>query len=596
MRTCVQLKRCVVASALAAAGWCASLPMASAEAAGQWQERSQIVWSEAERKLVRQTFRVWDPHPELNLEFRWEGHSATGSNSGRGLSGSGRLIWQAREAAPYDKLSVYSEYRGDLANGRPHGFGSITVETGLSYEGEWKNGLMEGVGALRLPNGDEYAGDFLAGRPHGSGRYAAADGSVFEGAFRDGHRVPLGVLPGADGHSLRTVAGEMTSPSPAVTAAHFKPGATEQPIQLAQAPGGIMLRVFMDRQKNQSFIKEDADNKSFVYEQTNAPDRIQIRLASREIMGLWKGNAPVRKEGIRTFEKTSHYQLGAVEQYAPVFLVVDIANDSARAAQIVGGHIDVEESLTDLQPLVTIKEAACDRDCGAFQPDFEFVNSGWGGVRGARVSYAFGDQSGARGPAFTINAGSFDQTRKVSVLEGLQASGVNIGQLKTRTFKCRAMAQVPACARQVAASGILGRLSDAVFTEENHLRTRVTGKIEYNWADSRGTTRQRESAISVDIPLLDFEVPDVAEMGAPGPVERKLNPLKLSLDRKNYRIPVNYRARLEPRENKRFALALTADKSSQHFFTVVLATADGSTVTSPKFDLLYFIPRTIPTN
>jgi hypothetical protein len=581
--------RYIFASVLAVGGWCVSVPIVSAETAGQWQERSQIVWNGAERKLVRKTFRVWDPHPELNLEFRWEEHSGGDGPAGEGVSGSGRLIWQDRAAAPYDKLSVHSEYRGDLVNGRPQGFGSIQVESGLAYEGEWQHGLMQGVGTLRLPNGDEYAGEFLAGRPHGSGRYAAADGTVFEGLFRDGQRAAPHVLPTAEASGANA---DVTTTASPLVKAHVTADSTDKLIRLAQAPGRIVLRVFADRAKNQDFIKGDPDSPSYVYEQINAPDAIRLRLASRQIMDIWKGNGVLKSEGgVGSLGGFSGH-----EPFAPVLLVVDIGNDGARPAQIVASHIEVEESVTDLQPFLSIRPS-CTNDCDALlQPIIEFRNEGWGDVRDARITYAFADQSTARTPAFQTNAGSFAQSRKISVLDGLQASGMNINQVRTRTFRCGSMAQVPACASQLAASGLLGRLSDAVFPQENKLLTRVVGKIEYSWTDSRGVSRQRETPISIWIQLLQFTVPDMAEIASPDPVRRDLPTLKLALDRKSYRIPINYRARLEPRDNRRFALALTADKSSQHSFTFVLELADGSRVTSPKFDLLYFLPRLIVTN
>ena len=48
-----------------------------------------------------------------------------------------------------------AEYVWELENGN-HGKGSITYENGEIYEGEWKEGLKEGLGSLTSPNGSKY--------------------------------------------------------------------------------------------------------------------------------------------------------------------------------------------------------------------------------------------------------------------------------------------------------------------------------------------------------------------------------------------------------------------------------------------------------
>ena len=46
-----------------------SQSLARESASGEWQTKAQLVWDSGEQKLVRRTFRVWDPHPELGLEW-----------------------------------------------------------------------------------------------------------------------------------------------------------------------------------------------------------------------------------------------------------------------------------------------------------------------------------------------------------------------------------------------------------------------------------------------------------------------------------------------------------------------------------------------
>jgi hypothetical protein len=150
--------------------------------------------------------------------------------------------------------------------------------------------------------------------------------------------------------------------------------------------------------------------------------------------------------------------------------------------------------------------------------------------------------------------------------------------------------------QDLAQAGLFGRLADKIFLDQRFVLTRVSGKIDYAWTDSYGRSHRRSSPFSVDIPLLEFKTGIGGECGAGGPVERGYKTVKLSLDRKNYRIPLPFSGSLGPKQNRRLSLALVADKSSQHFFKVVLQLADGSTVSSPKVDLLYFMPRFAYTN
>jgi hypothetical protein len=143
-------------------------------------------------------------------------------------------------------------------------------------------------------------------------------------------------------------------------------------------------------------------------------------------------------------------------------------------------------------------------------------------------------------------------------------------------------------------TGIFGRLAGTVIRKDATVLIRTAGRLNYDWVDAYGATKQRQSPFAAELPLLTFDIGNVAECGAPAPVERDVKPVKFTLDKKNYRIPLGYRGSLAPRQNRRFALALSADKSSQHYFKIVLELADGRTITTPKYDFLYFLPNFPP--
>nr|GFD19143.1 hypothetical protein [Tanacetum cinerariifolium] len=60
----------------------------------------------------------------------------------------------------------------------------------MSYRGEFKADLYDGLGHLQLEDGSEYQGQFSHGKPNGEGqRSDAADGSVQSGTWSNGQRV-----------------------------------------------------------------------------------------------------------------------------------------------------------------------------------------------------------------------------------------------------------------------------------------------------------------------------------------------------------------------------------------------------------------------
>src|SRR5262245_32971333 len=112
-------------------------------ATGAWKEKTQIVWSKETRTLVRKNFKVWDPHPELDLEFLWEPRTAVSlDQSDIYANGPGTLTWHKKGAASYDRRFTYSVFKGVLKNGRAGGLGVLAVRTGRNYTGQWLDGLM----------------------------------------------------------------------------------------------------------------------------------------------------------------------------------------------------------------------------------------------------------------------------------------------------------------------------------------------------------------------------------------------------------------------------------------------------------------------
>lgn len=352
---------------------------------------------------------------------------------------------------------------------------------------------------------------------------------------------------------------------------------------------GVAVNIYVDRAQNEDFLA-NLESDGFVYEAQGA----KVRLASEPIMSVWKGGAPIQRYVSGAF-------MGLFEspiQFSPVFLVVDITNQDKRAVQITGAYLAVSESYTDRQPYMQIY-SGYNPDCeiAKLDPAFQFVNYGWAPAENTKLTYQFAGSAGPTGDTYTIDAGTFDEVKEVTVLDGLSATGADVGKLQQGGFTCPSANDIQACTQQLAGSGVLGNLANAVFISGSDLLSRVSGHVNYAWTDSKGGVNQQSSPFYIDIPILHFETPDGGpECGAGGPVERNFNVVKLPLDKANYRIPLPYSGTLAPQQNKRLALILIADKSSGHKFRVVLELADGTQAASAEIDLIYFLPRMNLTN
>ena len=239
------------------AAWSVLFPaLAIAQSAEPWQEKTEIVWEEAAGKLVRRSFRVVDPHPELGLEFAWTPYTSSGTRAGA-ISGSGQLIWYRKGASPYDRTSRFSTYTGGLKDGLLDGYGKLSTRAGLTYEGEWNQGRMEGKGSVEYETGERYQGSFAAGEPDGTGTYIGVDGQVAEGGFPKKATIRTIAIPLALSPPL---------PSPSSAARDSRTlGA------VAQAKGAIAINLYVDRVKNNEFQQADTDLASFVYDQATGP-------------------------------------------------------------------------------------------------------------------------------------------------------------------------------------------------------------------------------------------------------------------------------------------------------------------------------------
>ena len=86
------------------------------------------------------------------------------------------------------------QYEGQWRNGRMDGYGVLTYPDGWRYEGEWQNGQMIGQGTLSHPDGWQYTGAWRDGKMDGEGVLTYPDGWKYVGQWREGKMHGTGEL------------------------------------------------------------------------------------------------------------------------------------------------------------------------------------------------------------------------------------------------------------------------------------------------------------------------------------------------------------------------------------------------------------------
>lgn len=134
-----------------------------------------------------------------------------GEATGRRVTWDGelRIVRIDTTVTSYNFEYLYSDdtkYFGAEKDGKPHGQGRLLHVGKLFYEGEFKNGVIEGKGKMYDPEdrNSYYEGEFKNNRFHGEGKTVYSDGTYYIGPFGDGMREGAGKLLNADGSLIYT--------------------------------------------------------------------------------------------------------------------------------------------------------------------------------------------------------------------------------------------------------------------------------------------------------------------------------------------------------------------------------------------------------
>lgn len=99
-------------------------------------------------------------------------------------------------------------YKGGWKGNKFHGKGTLWYRhehipnIPTQYNGEFKFGQMDGQGFRAAPHGETYDGNWKENKRHGVGRQKWSNGNCYVGAWRDDKRHGYGKYTGADGKSM----------------------------------------------------------------------------------------------------------------------------------------------------------------------------------------------------------------------------------------------------------------------------------------------------------------------------------------------------------------------------------------------------------
>lgn len=85
------------------------------------------------------------------------------------------------------------QYVGYWENDKKHGRGRQTWEDGSSYDGMWEAGQKQGYGVYSWQDGERYEGEWRADEEHGRGVYRWSSGDVYNGEWESGAKHGYGV-------------------------------------------------------------------------------------------------------------------------------------------------------------------------------------------------------------------------------------------------------------------------------------------------------------------------------------------------------------------------------------------------------------------
>ena len=143
-----------------------------------WAQNAPLGWVADPRTGCR----VWDAPLRPNETMSWSGACAETIAQGRGV-----LVWTT------DGKQT-SRYEGDVRDGKLNGRGVFTYPNGSCYTGEFRDNLRSGRGTMAFLNGNSYDGQWRDNERNGSGVYTwVTTGTRYDGEWRASKRHGRGI-------------------------------------------------------------------------------------------------------------------------------------------------------------------------------------------------------------------------------------------------------------------------------------------------------------------------------------------------------------------------------------------------------------------
>jgi hypothetical protein len=550
----------------------------SASRSGAWAERVQIVYLDDQRTIKRRLVRVWDPHPEQNLDFTWEPSTGTGSGIGDDgvITGVGKLVWRIKGSASYDPATIYSTYQGQLRNGRPDGHGILRMRTGEFLEGNWSDGLLNGIGTHLEADGDRYEGQFIGGISEGRGKLSTTAGEIFEGTFKAGllNGNATRYLANGSSYSSVWIDGREIGPASNRTAPGAAPGFLQVSSTGDNPNSKIKLGISVDGRMNQQA--------NLQYRSSVSKGEITISPTEDEMNVAWSG------QGIIT--NNSDYFSGFDDGTA-VFLEVTASTSDGSKAKFDSLTLFVNSSETYRKPMLSID---AEPGCKGYLPKFTIYNHGWGELRDAVLTINFVGAGKTKTQAFTKSIGNVSNGADIDIEDLLKKAGVDTQSLAAQRIFCRSTEGAADCKRRLTSTIQLGSLSEMLRSNGNFASIGIEGTIRYKWLDSSKKAHKASQPLETSVNLAAFKAPgNLAECGdyfGGAPEAARYQDVNLKVEKENYSIEIPIRgnsavAKLSAR------LRVTAPVSSIHKLQIVARMADGSESVSKPVSLHFYRPR-----
>lgn len=113
--------------------------------------------------------KILDPYFSEGVTMKWEGGCLEGYAHGTGV------------LTKFSNGEFESTFEGNYNNGVREGMGKFTHKDGSVAIGNFIDGQLIGYGSRTMEDGEKYEGEFINYRQHGKGQYIYSNGRIFDG-------------------------------------------------------------------------------------------------------------------------------------------------------------------------------------------------------------------------------------------------------------------------------------------------------------------------------------------------------------------------------------------------------------------------------